>query len=152
MPDYEVVDANDQTQTLSFADDPPEETTLQAAVTALEALDDALQSNGSDSVQTAIQSIASPSSVEAGEQSVSSPGTAEALAGSSTPITEGVQIRAVTNSGANTGNIFVGGSGVSAGSGYILEPGDRVYVVVDDLASVYIDAANSGDGVCYMAS
>ena len=52
---------------------------------------------------------------------------------------------------ANTGNVFVGDSGVTSANGFILSPGDSVSFDIDDVADVYIDAAINGEGVSWIA-
>ncbi len=47
----------------------------------------------------------------------------------------GVVIRAAPN---NTGNVYVGASGVTASDGYLLGPGESVTVVVGDLGDAYV--------------
>ena len=130
-------------------DDPASDTTLTAVRDALQALDDALASNGTDQVRTDITSISSPSTIESGQKTVSSAGTAEALVGTSTPISEGVTIKALAGNG---GTVYVGDSGVSASAGFELASGERVFVVVDDLSTVHIDVDTGGEGVSFIAS
>lgn len=83
-----------------------------------------------------------------GVKVVASAGTDEALATSKNA--KWVVIQAQTD---NTGLIAVGSSGVDAteatGTGAALAAGDSVTIPVDDLASVYIDATVSGEGVRY---
>lgn len=83
-----------------------------------------------------------------GTKSVTSAGTAVALA-ATRPISR-VDVTAKIN---NTGFIVVGGSTVVANQatrrGTPLAQGDTATLFVNDLAKVYIDAENSGDGVTY---
>lgn len=85
-----------------------------------------------------------PSSMGNGSKNVSSSGNAVALA-SATVIAK-VIIRAKSG---NAGKIFVGGSTVSSTSGIYLLPTESQEIEIDDLAEVYIDAENGGDGVVF---
>lgn len=89
---------------------------------------------------------------------VAAAGTRVAL--SATPLeTENILIQAKRS---NAGNIFIGDSTVDATNGVSIGPGeylsfsadteedDTSYSVVD-LAEIYIDAANNGDGVVLIA-
>lgn len=82
-----------------------------------------------------------------GQVTVVSAGTRVALGGS-TAIGH-VVVKA--NSG-NGGNIFVGNNTVTSSNGLILEAGESVDINIDDLADVYVDTDNSGDGVSFIAS
>jgi len=92
-------------------------------------------------------SFSGPSSLHNGQVSVTTAGTAVALASSSVSISK-VTIKA--NAG-NTGDIFVGDSGVTSSNGLILAAGESVDVSIDDLNKVYIDSATNGDGISYIA-
>lgn len=69
-----------------------------------------------------------------------------------------VTIRALTG---NAGNIYVAGPAertTTTTDGYILAPGETLTLDVSkyldayiDLQNIWIDAATSGDGVCYVA-
>lgn len=89
---------------------------------------------------------ASPGSVGSGRTSVTAAGTAQQLTTTSTPILS-VTIKALLG---NVGDVYVGGSAVSSSVGFILSQGDGVSLEVDNLTDVYIDAANTGDTVCYI--
>lgn len=83
-----------------------------------------------------------------GVKTVTAAGTDEALA--ATTEIKMVTIQAQTD---NTGLIAFGAAGVDAteatGTGDVLYPGDSADVYITDLASVFIDATVSGDGVRY---
>jgi len=53
----------------------------------------------------------------------------------------------------NTSKIAVGASGVDAtiatGTGILLEPGDSITIIIDNLADIYIDSLVNGEGVRY---
>ncbi len=91
-------------------------------------------------------SVAPPSTPYNGQNTIASAGTREALA-SSQVLGQGVWVKALTTNG---GLMFVGGSTVSAGNGYPLAAGESVFVPTANLASVYIDAATTGNGVAYL--
>jgi hypothetical protein len=86
-------------------------------------------------------------------QVVAAAGTRVALKAARTPAAW-ARIKAIKTSGAaNTGNIYVGGSDVTASLGYPLTPGQDVTLEACagqsyiDLANVYIDAGTSADEV-----
>jgi hypothetical protein len=83
--------------------------------------------------------------VGSGQKTVTSAGTAEAIA-SSTAI-ESVTIKALAD---NTGNIYVGDSGVDSTNGFVLAAGETVSLDIDNLADVYIDAGTNDDGVSFI--
>ena len=86
-----------------------------------------------------------------GDKTVAAAGTAEALASASQ------RVRSVTivAKDANTGRVYVGGSGVDSTVNSGLLAGDVLTHTTAggwlDLADVYIDAAVSGEGVDYYA-
>ena len=84
-------------------------------------------------------------SIGSGQKTVAAAGTAEVL-GSSTA-TQSIIVKALAG---NTGNIYVGGSGVTSSNGFVLAAGDTVSIDTDNLSDVYIDADNSGEGVSYL--
>ena len=84
-----------------------------------------------------------------GQITVTTAGTA--VVGTSTAKYYGYYIRALST---NTGNVYVGNDGaddVTSGNGYELEPGDDIYVEVENLADLYFDAATNGDKFCWIA-
>ena len=50
---------------------------------------------------------------------------------------------------ANTGIIYVGGSGVTSSTGIALYPGDVYSIDIDDLNDVYVVASVNGENVQY---
>lgn len=86
------------------------------------------------------------------EKTVAAAGTAEQLT-SSAIMADNVLIQATKD---NTGNIFVGDSNVSSSRGWTLTPGQFISFEGSrrrdgsdalDLSTIWIDAANNGDGV-----
>lgn len=84
-----------------------------------------------------------------GVVTVASAGTAVALSATSQALQAGVQVRAHIG---NTGLIYVGGDTVAAANGYRLAQGESVFLSIADLADVYVDAAEDGDAVSFLAS
>ena len=84
-----------------------------------------------------------------GVVTVASAGTAVALSDTAQALAAGVQVRAHIG---NTGLIYVGGDTVAAANGYRLAQGESVFLCVADLADVYVDAAEDGDAVSFLAS
>ncbi len=99
-------------------------------------------------MQTDVKTITLPTTVVNGQKTVAATGTAEALAGATTLLSV-VSIKALIS---NTGNIFVGNSGVDSTNGYVLAQGESVVLSVADLATVFIDSAVNGDGVSFLGS
>lgn len=83
-----------------------------------------------------------------GVKTISTVATDEVLAASTA--CKWVIIQAQTD---NTSKVAVGATGVDAtvatGNGVILEPGDTVTLLVDNLADVYVDALVAGEGCRY---
>ena len=88
-----------------------------------------------------------PTSLLTDKVSVTTPGTEVRLASSSTPV-RGVSVKARAG---NTGLVFIGPSGVSSSNGYELSAGESVEFLFTDLHDIWIDAANGGEGVTYLA-
>ena len=95
-----------------------------------------------------VKSVAVPSAIYCGRNTVASHGTAEALGGSRA-VLSGVTVKALAG---NAGDVYVGNSGVKNTNGFVLSPGDQVFVEVGNIATVYIDSAQDGDGVSYIGS
>ena len=89
-----------------------------------------------------------PTAFYHGQKAVASAGTAEALAGTQA-LQRGVLVKALST---NTGLMYVGDEDVDSTNGFELEAGDMTYIEIDDLAKVYVDAAEDGEGVSYVAS
>lgn len=87
-------------------------------------------------------------SVYSGQQTVDSAGTAEAL-GSAQPLSRGVYVEA---DDGNAGDCYIGGSSVDSSTGLILAAGKGIYIPIDNVNKVYVDAANSSDKVSYLGT
>jgi len=124
-------------------------TTLQGYVDGLETLQTTI-GGYLDTVETKLQSVIDgqvpAATVYDGNKNVTTAGTRVVLA-SSQALTKGVRIRAKD---ANTGLIYVGGTGVSSSSDR-LAPGEPIWMDVNNLANVWIDAAVNGEGVTFSA-
>ena len=112
-----------------------------------------LQANdGVDIGNVDVASVAIPSAVKHGYKDVASAGTALAIGGSQA-ITSGVTVKAYAS---NTGLVFVGDSTVTNASGaykgFELSAKESHFIEVDNINKVYVDAAVTGEGVCWIAS
>ena len=100
-------------------------------------------------LNTTVASVTLPSAVLADQVAVTSAGTAVPLTDESTSLTSGVRVKALAD---NTGTVYVGDENVAAATGYPLAAGEEVFVEINDLATVYVDAAEDGDAVAYLGS
>ena len=90
--------------------------------------------------------VSPPDTIGSGGKTVSVAGTAETLAS-----TQECRFVIIYAKAGNTGNVFYGGSNVSSTVGGVLEQArDSGWFQVDNLSKIYIDAANSSDGVSYV--
>ena len=90
-------------------------------------------------------SVNPASGVGSGQKTVATAGTAVSL--SSTTAVTGVSVKALRG---NTGNIYIGDSSVDSTNGLVLERGASVDISIDDIADVYIDSDNNGEGVSFI--
>lgn len=88
--------------------------------------------------------IGANSTIGDGAKDVTTAGTQVALAASTAVKSVTVQAKA-----ANTGSIYVGGSGVSSATGIALMAGDAITLEIDDLAKVYVDSSVNGEGITF---
>ncbi|TEU00356.1 MAG: hypothetical protein E3J29_01935 [Dehalococcoidia bacterium] len=79
-----------------------------------------------------------------GQKTVTNHGTAEQLPSAACVA---ATIKALPG---NSGNIYLGDSGVDSSNGHVLAPGDAFNVAIDNLNRFYIDADNDGEGVSYL--
>ncbi len=89
-----------------------------------------------------------PSTIVYGRKTVTTSGTEVALA-ASTPLKHGVTVKALL---ANTNNVYVGLNGVTTLTGFQLDAGQEIFLKVDNLATVFIDADTNGEGVSFVGS
>jgi hypothetical protein len=66
--------------------------------------------------------------------------------GGSIAVTNGVLVQALA---ANTNNVYIGGSGVTTGNGYELQPGQAVPFTVDNVNDLYVIGGSGSDKVCW---
>lgn len=82
-----------------------------------------------------------------GRKAVAAAATPETLVAASTPVGQGVMIKALPG---NTDVIDVQDASGDA-NGYPLAAGEEVFVSIDDLFKVWLRAAVNGEGVAYSA-
>lgn len=99
-----------------------------------------------DEAGTGNVTVIVPSTITNGQKSITS-GTAVALSATSVTI-QGVVVIAKSD---NTGDVFVGDSGVDSSNGAILPPGAAIPIDIDDLNKVFIDGDTTGDAVSFLA-
>lgn len=91
--------------------------------------------------------LSPPTTYYEGNKTVVTPGTRLAIAASQV-ITKGAWVFAKE---ANVGLVYVGGASVGSNAGGRLVPGAPLWMDGSNLANIYVDAANGGDGVTYLA-
>lgn len=52
---------------------------------------------------------------------------------------------------ANAGIIYIGNSTAASSTGYDLDPGESVMIMIDNVSKIYAVGASAGDDLCYMA-
>lgn len=103
---------------------------------------------GGEPVGVGVSTVTLPTAIYNGVKTVTTATTRVALA-TTQALKSGVQIKAYLG---NTGIIYVGNATVAAANGYRLNAGESVFLEIADLATVYLDASVSGEGVSYVAS
>jgi len=88
--------------------------------------------------------LIAPGSVTEGQQ-VTNAGTEIALTAG---VCRTVVIKALPTNG---GNVFIGNAVVTAGTGFILQPGESVALSVSNRNLVFFDVAVNGEGVCWIS-
>lgn len=89
-----------------------------------------------------------PVSVAYGQKTVVTAGTRIAVH-TSLLIYSGVSIKANSN---NTGVLYIGGPSVTASNGYVLRPGESIFIVINNPIAISVDSSVSGDGFSYICS
>lgn len=87
-----------------------------------------------------------PDTIGDGTTTVSIAGTRVQLSTTST----GCKKVLISAKQGNTGDMWIGGSTVAANRGKRLVPMQDVWIAIDNLNKVYVDAATGGDGVEYV--
>ena len=95
-----------------------------------------------------VDSVAIPSAIYNGQETVDLAGTAQAIGGSQA-LLSGITVRALVG---NTGLVYVGNASVDSTNGHELAAGVSVFIEVDNVATIYVDAATNDDGVSWVGS
>lgn len=83
-----------------------------------------------------------------GRTAVSAAGTAVQLTTSTSKLSTGVVLRALST---NTGKIYVGfDNAVSSSTGYELSAGEAIPIEINVANGVWINASVNGEGVCFL--
>ena len=151
----DTIDADTSAMAVDLAAMEVLSTAANALLTTIDADTSALFGcvDGTD-LKVDVKDVTGPATVFNGHTAVASAGTAVTLVASQA-IKSGVTVKALS---ANTGLIFVGKSTVENASGAIgvrgieLNAKESVFVEIDDINKVYVDAAVSGEGVGWVAS
>ena len=93
--------------------------------------------------------LKNPSTLNHGQKVVTTAGTEVPLVGVSTPLVVGVTVKALVGNGDK---IYVGLDGVDSTNGFELSPGEQIFIPINDLELVFIDAASDGDGVSFIGN
>ena len=120
------------------------QTTMITALQLIDNLVTALASVHTDQLRVDVITPFVPTSAGNGQQDVTTAGTRVQL---SAQACKAVSIAAKA---ANTGDIYLGDSGVTSANGRILEPGDTIDLSIDDLSRLYIDSEEDGEGISYL--
>jgi hypothetical protein len=107
-----------------------------------------VQLAGGDPDNPSLVTVPVPATFYHGQKAVASAGNAEVL-GTSQAITNGITVKALPD---NKGAVYVGDNSVDSTNGYVLAAGEAVLIIVDDVAEIYVDAEENGDGVCWIGS
>ena len=83
-----------------------------------------------------------------GKVTNTSPGTPKQITTNNTGV-HSVVIRALAS---NSGKVYVGNSTVSSANGVQLAAGDSLTIVVGNLALIYFDTDNNGEGLTYIGT
>ena len=77
-------------------------------------------------------------------------GTAQPISTLTNTLNSGVRVKLPSSAG--TANVFVGGSGVSSTNGYLLEPGDDVFIEIEAMNLVFVVAETTAVDVYAIGS
>ena len=84
-----------------------------------------------------------------GKVIVTTAGTRVQLTSDVTKITSGILIKALST---NTGLIYIGDVSVTAANGFQLTASDTAFIEIKDRSPLYIDSAENGEGITYIAT
>jgi len=104
-----------------------------------------LDSSGRLLVALDLTAMAAPTTPYNGVVTVANAGTRVQF---SAPACVGVSIKAAPD---NAGVLYLGGSTVSSANGRVIEAGGVLNLAIDNLNRLYVDAANDGDKLSYLA-
>lgn len=96
-----------------------------------------------------VKNIKLPAALHHGEVTIDQPNASKPLAGSQVILGDGVEIRAPMT---NDGNVYIGDSQVTRSDGHALPPERVIFVKIDDLSKIHVDADNGGDSITYIAT
>lgn len=102
---------------------------------------------GTNALLVDTSGVTLPSSPLTGQKT--STGTAVAVSSTSQPLTTGVIVQALST---NAGLVYVGGSSVSASTGFQLQPGQATSAAINNLNELYVISVSSGDGICFIGT
>ena len=103
---------------------------------------------GSGNLKVAVEEVALPTQVYSGHNDVAVLGTAEVL-GAAQALLHGVTVKAKLT---NTDDVYVGNAAVDDTNGLVLDAGESVFIAVDNISDIYVDADTADDVVSYLAS
>lgn len=124
-----------------------EQQTQTASLQLIDDLQAALGSVATDDlrVRLLLQYLEAPTGIATGQVTVSTPGTAVQFPAQAC---KGVSIAALPG---NAGKVYLGTSTVDSATGRILQAGEVIYLVIDNLNRLWIDADNTGEGISFLA-
>lgn len=96
-----------------------------------------------------VSGVAMPETLRNGKVTVATAGTAVQLSATSVALVGGVIVKAALG---NSGTIYVGDAAVDSSSGFELSAGQEVFVVIDNLNKVHVDASTSAQSVTFIGS
>jgi hypothetical protein len=90
-----------------------------------------------------------PASGGTGQKTVSAPGTREALAATAVAVEAGVLVKPIAT---NAGTVYLFLNETDTVGWPMPGDGSSLFVEINDLSKVFVDAANAGDGVVFIYS
>lgn len=100
-----------------------------------------------DGASLQVSEVVMPTAVLYGQKTVPAAGTPVQLGTGG--LSSGVKVKALSG---NSGDIYVGDSNVGSSNGYVLAAGEEVFVEIDNLSRLYINAGTNDDGVSFIGS
>ena len=90
-----------------------------------------------------------PLSGGTGQKTVSTPGSRVALVAAETTLEAGVTMKPIPT---NIGTVYIYLNATDSVGWPVANDGNPIFIEIDDLSKVKVDAANAGDGVVYIYS